>query len=115
MATADHVMLEIAGREVRLSNPDKVYFPKPGWTKRDLVDYYLAVADAAVVHLRERPTVMKRFVNGIEEDPIWQKRVPKIDPRVAADRDGVASRAAAARPSCAPTTPRTSPGRSISA
>ena len=80
MATREHVMLEIAGHEVRLSNPDKVYFPKPGWTKRDLVDYYLAVADAAVVHLRDRPTVMKRFVNGIEEDPIWQKRVPKSTP-----------------------------------
>src|SRR2546423_5841980 len=80
MAQADHVILEIAGREVRLSNPDKVYFPKPGWTKRDLVDYYLAVADAALVHLRDRPTVMKRFVKGIEEDPIWQKRVPKNTP-----------------------------------
>jgi bifunctional non-homologous end joining protein LigD len=80
MAKAEHVVLEIAGREVRLSNPDKVYFPKPGWTKRDLVDYYLAVADAALVHLRDRPTVMKRFVKGIEEDPIWQKRVPKNTP-----------------------------------
>src|SRR5204862_4918341 len=80
MAKGDHVMLEIAGREVRLSNPDKVYFPKPGWTKRDLVDYYGAVADAAVVHLQDRPTVMKRFVKGIEEDPIWQKRVPKSTP-----------------------------------
>src|SRR5207302_4147394 len=75
MATREHVMLEIAGHEVRLSNPDKVYFPKPGCTKRDLVDYYLAVGDAAVVHLRDRPMVMKLFVNGIEEDPIWQKRV----------------------------------------
>jgi len=54
MAQGDHVILEIAGREVRLSNPDKVYFPKPGWTKRNLVDYYLAVADAALVHLRDR-------------------------------------------------------------
>jgi bifunctional non-homologous end joining protein LigD len=80
MAKAEHVVLEIAGREVRLSNPDKVYFPKPGWTKRDLVDYYLAVADAALIHLRDRPTVMKRFVKGIEEDPIWQKRVPKNTP-----------------------------------
>jgi bifunctional non-homologous end joining protein LigD len=80
MAQGDHVILEISGREVRLSNPDKVYFPKPGWTKRDLVDYYLAVADAALVHLRDRPTVMKRFVKGIEEDPIWQKRVPKNTP-----------------------------------
>ena len=76
MARSEHTMLELAGREVRLSNPAKVYFPKPGWTKLDLVEYYVAAADAALIHLRERPTVMKRFVNGINEDPIWQKRVP---------------------------------------
>jgi DNA ligase D-like protein (predicted polymerase) len=80
VATADHTTLEIDGREVRLSNPGKVYFPKPGWTKLDLVEYYVAVADAALVHLRDRPTVMKRFVNGIEEEPIWQKRVPQKTP-----------------------------------
>ena len=69
-------MLEAAGRDVRLSSPGKVYFPKPGWTKLDLAEYYLTVGDAALAHLRERPTVMKRFVNGILEEPIWQKRVP---------------------------------------
>jgi bifunctional non-homologous end joining protein LigD len=80
VARSEHTMLELAGREVRLSNPAKVYFPKPGWTKLDLVEYYVAVADAALIHLRERPTVMKRFVNGINEDPIWQKRVPQRVP-----------------------------------
>src|SRR3954454_6336026 len=70
-------MLEAAGREVRLSNPAKVYFPKPGWTKLDLAQYYLTAAEAALIHLRERPTVLKRFVNGINEEPIWQKRVPQ--------------------------------------
>jgi DNA ligase D-like protein (predicted polymerase) len=76
-AKSEYTMVEVAGREVRLSNPGKVYFPKPGWTKLDLVEYYLAAADAVLIHLRERPTVMKRFVNGINEEPIWQKRVPK--------------------------------------
>ena len=76
-AKGEYTMLEVAGREVRLSNPGKVYFPKPGWTKLDLVTYYLTAADAVLIHLRERPTVMKRFVNGIMEEPIWQKRVPK--------------------------------------
>src|SRR5687768_2556554 len=80
MAKGEHTVLEVAGREVRLSNPGKVYFPKPGWTKLDLVEYYLAVAEAALIHLRERPTVMKRFVDGIAEEPIWQKRVPKNTP-----------------------------------
>src|SRR3954452_19351814 len=73
-------MLELAGHEVRLSSPGKVYSPKPGWTKLDLATYYVEVADAALVHLRERPTVLKRFVNGIMEEPIWQKRVPQKVP-----------------------------------
>ena len=77
---ADHVMIEAAGREVRLSNPAKVYFPEAGITKRDLCDYYLAVADAALVHLRERPTTLKRYVDGIAGEPFFQKRVPESRP-----------------------------------
>jgi bifunctional non-homologous end joining protein LigD len=80
MAKGEYTKVEAAGREVRLSSPAKVYFPKPGWTKLDIAEYYVTVADAALVHVRERPTVMKRFVNGIMEDPIWQKRVPKNIP-----------------------------------
>jgi DNA ligase D-like protein (predicted polymerase) len=80
MPKSEPVTLEIAGREVRLSNPGKVYFPRAGVTKLALVEYYVAVADAALVHLRERPTVMKRFVDGIENPPIWQKRVPQRTP-----------------------------------
>ena len=79
-AKSEHTMVEAAGLEVRLSNPGKVYFPKPGWTKLDLVEYYLTAADAVLTQIRERPTVMKRFVNGITEEPIWQKRVPKNIP-----------------------------------
>ena len=67
MAKADHTMLEAAGREVRLSNPGKVYFPRPGWTKLDLCRYYLDVADATLIHLRERPTVMKLSLIHISE------------------------------------------------
>jgi DNA ligase D-like protein (predicted polymerase) len=80
MAKGEATMLEVAGREVRLSNPAKVYFPKPGWTKLDLAQYYVEMAEAVLIHVRERPTVMKRFVNGIMEEPIWQKRVPKTVP-----------------------------------
>ncbi len=80
MAKSEYTTIEAAGQEVRLSNPAKVYFPKPGWTKLDVVQYYLDTADAVLVHVRERPTVMKRFVNGIREEPIWQKRVPKNIP-----------------------------------
>ena len=80
MAKGEFTMLEVAGHEVRLSNPAKVYFPKPGWTKLDVARYYIEVADPALIHLRERPTVLKRFVKGIMEEPIWQKRVPKNIP-----------------------------------
>ncbi len=80
MPKAEHTLVSAAGREVRLSNPSKVYFPKPGWTKLDLATYYLEVAEAALVHVRERPTIMKRFVNGIMEEPVWQKRVPQNVP-----------------------------------
>jgi DNA ligase D-like protein (predicted polymerase) len=80
VARSDHTTLEVAGREVRLSNPDKVYFPRPGWTKLDIARYYVDLADAVLVHVRDRPGTLKRFVNGIMEDPIWQKRVPKNIP-----------------------------------
>src|SRR3712207_8326681 len=65
--SSDVCSSDLAGREVRLSNPGKVYFPRPGWTKLDLATYYVDLADAVLVHVRERPTVMKRFVNRSEE------------------------------------------------
>ncbi len=77
---AEALTIEAAGREVRLSNPGKVFFPEAGHTKLDLCDYYLAVADAATNHLRERPTTMKRFVDGAAGKPFFQKRVPKGAP-----------------------------------
>ncbi len=74
------IAIEAAGREVRLSNPRKVFFPERGNTKEDLARYYLEVADAAVRHLRERPTTLKRFVDGVGGDFFFQKRVPKGAP-----------------------------------
>jgi bifunctional non-homologous end joining protein LigD len=74
------ITLEAAGHELRLSSPSKVFFPKPGFTKLDLAEYYLAVADAAVLHLRDRPGTMKRFVDGAAGEFFFQKRVPKGAP-----------------------------------
>jgi bifunctional non-homologous end joining protein LigD len=71
---------EVAGREVAISNPDKVFFPKTGHTKMDLVGYYLAVADGALLGVRGRPMALKRFVNGVEEPPFFQKRAPSSRP-----------------------------------
>jgi len=80
MAKSNYTTLEVAGREVRLSNPDKIFFPKPKFTKLDLVEYYIAVEEAAVTQLRERPGTMKRFVDGVGGEFFFQKRVPKGAP-----------------------------------
>lgn len=70
------IVIEAAGREVTITNPGKVFFPKAGYTKLDLVRYYLSVADGALRGVMNRPMVLKRFVNGVEEEPFFQKRAP---------------------------------------
>jgi bifunctional non-homologous end joining protein LigD len=79
-AKANYTTLEVAEREVRLSNPGKLFFPKPRFTKLDLAEYYIAVEEAAVNQLRERPGTMKRFVEGVNGEFFFQKRVPKGAP-----------------------------------
>src|SRR4029450_11560532 len=73
-------VLEISGREVVVSNPDKVFFPRTGHTKLDLVRYYLSVADGAVRGVAGRPMALKRFVNGAEGEFFFQKRAPTSRP-----------------------------------
>jgi len=80
VARTEHRIYELAGQEVKLSNPDKVYFPQAGVTKGQLADYYVECADAVLNHLRERPTVLKRYAGGIESEPFYQKRVPPKRP-----------------------------------
>src|SRR6187399_2403435 len=79
MATPKEI-LEIGGREVTISNPQKVYFPDAGYTKLDVVQYYLAVADGALTGVRGRPMALKRFVDGITKEPFFQKRAPDNTP-----------------------------------
>ncbi|HEY6786456.1 MAG TPA: DNA primase small subunit domain-containing protein, partial [Trebonia sp.] len=78
-------VVEAAGREVAISNPGKVFFPRTGHTKMDLIQYYLAVADSAgkggaLGGVCGRPMALKRFVNGAEEEPFFQKRAPDKRP-----------------------------------
>jgi DNA ligase D-like protein (predicted polymerase) len=73
-------ILELAGREVAVSNPGKVYFPRAGVTKLEMVRYYLAVAPGALGGVRDRPMALKRFVNGAEAEPFFQKRAPDKRP-----------------------------------
>jgi DNA ligase D-like protein (predicted polymerase) len=72
--------LEIAGREVAISNPEKIYFPEAGITKLELVRYYLAVAEGALRGVRDRPMQLKRYVDGIAAEPFYQKRAPASRP-----------------------------------
>jgi DNA ligase D len=73
--------LDVDGVAVRLTSPDKVYFPKPGYTKRDVVDYYLSVASGPMLTaLKDRPTHLQRFPDGIDGEEIYQKRVPAKHP-----------------------------------
>lgn len=69
--------LDVAGRAVRVSNPDKTYYPERGFTKLDVAQYYLAVADGVLRGLRDRPTTMQRFPDGVEGEFFYQKRAPK--------------------------------------
>ena len=70
------VELDVDGRTVRLTNPDRVYFPAHGWTKLDLAQYYLAVGPGIVRALRERPCMMHRFPEGLAGPKVHQKRIP---------------------------------------
>jgi len=82
MAAKDNAeTLTVAGREVRVTNPDKPYFSREAkLTKIEIVRYYLAIADGAVAGIRDRPVVLKRFVDGAEGQPFYQKRAPENRP-----------------------------------
>ena len=72
------VEIPVGDRVVRVTNPDRVYFPETGWTKHDLVDYYLAVGPGIVRALRERPCMLHRFPDGLAG--------PKVGERIHAAR-----------------------------
>src|SRR6059036_417849 len=80
MGKVPQTLLEVAGREVMITHPDKVVFPRAGHTKLDLAKYYAAVADAALRGIAARPVVLKRYVNGAEHEPFFQKRAPAKHP-----------------------------------
>lgn len=72
--------IQVGERTVRITNPERVYFPESGATKLDLVNYYLSVGDGIVRALRERPCMMHRFPSGLSGDKVHQKRVPNGAP-----------------------------------
>src|SRR4029079_5935719 len=74
---AETLELTAGGRTVKVSNPQKVYFPQTGYTKGDVARYYSAVGDGILRVLRDRPTTMQRFPDGVDGESFFQKRAPK--------------------------------------
>jgi DNA ligase D len=77
---ADYTELEVGDRTIRISNPDRVYFPARGETKLDLARYYQSVGDGIVRALRERPCMLHRFPAGVAGEKVHQKRIPSGAP-----------------------------------
>ncbi len=75
-----HIEIQVGQRIIRISNPDKVYFPALGLTKRDVVEYYLAVGEGILRALRDRPTTLKRYPDGVDGKSFYQKRIPRGAP-----------------------------------
>lgn len=80
MAKSTSISITVADREVKITNPDKIFFPRIGKTKLDLVRYYQTVAEGALRGVRGRPMILKRFVDGAEGAPFYQKRAPATRP-----------------------------------
>ena len=72
--------VQAAGREVRVTNPDKAFYPKVGVTKLDLIDYYLSVGDAVMGAMGGRPVLLERYPDGVGGNSFFQKRVPDSRP-----------------------------------
>src|SRR5215217_1639948 len=79
-AYRDLVDIEVAGRVVNLSSPDKVMFPRPGLTKLDVVDYYRRIEGPLMTAIRGRPVLMQRYPSGVTGSNFFQKRVPQERP-----------------------------------
>jgi DNA ligase D len=95
---SDDVVLDVAGRELAITSPDKVFFSERGETKLDLVRYYLAVAEPLLAVVGGRPTLMQRFPHGAEGSSFFQKRVPDSAPEwlettIVSTPNGTTSRA----------------------
>jgi DNA ligase D len=74
------VVLSVDGHEVEITSPDKVLFPKLGFTKLDLANYYLAVGPALMPWIRDRPVLLERYPNGVGDKSFFQKRIPDSAP-----------------------------------
>jgi bifunctional non-homologous end joining protein LigD len=77
---SDHTTVEVGGEEVKISSPERVIFPDRGWTKLDVVEHFVTVSEGAIRGIFGRPTMLKRFMGTVEEDPIYHKRASAHTP-----------------------------------
>ncbi len=77
---SDETTVTVDGDEVRISSPGRVVFPERGWTKLDVVEHFVAVAEGALRGIYGRPTMLKRYMKGVGEDPVYHKRAAKNTP-----------------------------------
>ncbi|MGH8911201.1 MAG: DNA polymerase domain-containing protein [Acidimicrobiia bacterium] len=76
----DETRVEVDGEEVRISSPSRVVFPEQGWTKLEVVEHFVAVAEGAARGISGRPTMLKRYMHGVGEDPVYHKRAAANTP-----------------------------------
>ena len=72
--------IEVQGRQLKLSNLEKVLYPATGFTKQQVIDYYVRIAPAMVPHLAGRPLTRKRYPNGVDEEFFYEKNAPQHRP-----------------------------------
>ncbi|MEA2521106.1 MAG: hypothetical protein QOI81_752 [Actinomycetota bacterium] len=80
MTKAEPVDIDVRGRTIHVTNPEKIYFPAAGITKLDVVRYYIEVGSAALIGCRDRPSILFRWPDGVQGEPFFQKRIPKGAP-----------------------------------
>ena len=88
MSAARTTRTTVGGRELSVSNLDKVLFPECGFTKGQLIDYYVRIADVMLPHIKERPLTMKRFPDGVEGKFFFEKHIPSHAPEWVSFRHG---------------------------
>jgi DNA ligase D-like protein (predicted polymerase) len=76
----DETRVGVGGEEIRISSPDRVIFPTQGWTKLDVANHFALVAEGAIRGIFGRPTMLKRYMGTVDEDPIYHKRAAKNTP-----------------------------------
>ncbi len=80
LVMADEFNVDVGGEKVRITSPDRVVFPKQGWTKRDVSEHFVTVAEGALRGIFGRPTMLKRYMQDVEHDPVYHKRAAANTP-----------------------------------